>query len=302
MVRSCRGAAGRAAAGLPASRPVRLLALAFLLALAHGWSAGAAAAGGGEEAVTVAADLRLTILYDNSPGPDGLTGGWGFACLVQAGAATVLFDTGPDGAALRRNAGALGASLDRLDALVLSHEHWDHVGGVGEVLAARPGLRVLGLASFPEPLREAIAGGGGALIDGEEPQRVAPGLRTTGRLQGEAGPPEQALILETPRGAVVITGCAHPGVVEIVERARAVTGGEVLAVLGGFHLGRADDDAVRGIVARLKALGVRRAGPCHCSGQRARELFAAAFGADYLDLHTGSVLALADLAPGGDGK
>jgi len=107
---------------------------------------------------------------------------------------------------------------------------------------------------------------------------VLPSVYTTGQVG--SGIVEQALVVETGAGLVVVTGCAHPGVVEMVRRVKEVTVGEVALAMGGFHLGEASRDEIEGIIAGLRQLGVRRIAPCHCTGDRARVMFEDAYGTD----------------------
>jgi 7,8-dihydropterin-6-yl-methyl-4-(beta-D-ribofuranosyl)aminobenzene 5'-phosphate synthase len=103
-------------------------------------------------------------------------------------------------------------------------------------------------------------------------------------------------LLHCSGGVVVVTGCAHPGIVEIVERAEVVSGGEVTAVLGGFHMLREDEDSINDTISRLKELGVLQAVPCHCSGELTIELFRAAYGPRFVGCTVGSVIVVDELA------
>ena len=107
---------------------------------------------------------------------------------------------------------------------------------------------------------------------------------------GEGWPDEQALAFDTDRGVIVVTGCAHPGILAIVEQARAVMQKEILLVMGGFHLGAHSEAQIRGIVTRFEALGVRFAAPCHCSGSWPRRCFREAYGQRYIDIGVGRVI------------
>jgi 7,8-dihydropterin-6-yl-methyl-4-(beta-D-ribofuranosyl)aminobenzene 5'-phosphate synthase len=117
---------------------------------------------------------------------------------------------------------------------------------------------------------------------------ILPGVYTTGEVG--SGIVEQALAVETGDDLVVVTGCAHPGVVEMVHRAREVVEGEVALVMGGFHLGGADGRQIEGIIADFRRLGVQRVAPCHCTGDRARQIFADAFGTDFIPAGVGCVI------------
>jgi 7,8-dihydropterin-6-yl-methyl-4-(beta-D-ribofuranosyl)aminobenzene 5'-phosphate synthase len=101
---------------------------------------------------------------------------------------------------------------------------------------------------------------------------------------------EQALVLESAEGPIVITGCAHPGVDNIVARAKAGLDREIHLVMGGFHLGGMSADQIHNVIARLKAQGVRQVGPCHCSGDLARELFRQEYGTRFLEVGVGRVI------------
>ncbi len=106
---------------------------------------------------------------------------------------------------------------------------------------------------------------------------------------------EQSLFIDTTEGLVVVTGCAHPGVLGILERAEKLIKKEVLFVIGGFHLMRSNEGSIREIASRMKKMGVRFVAPTHCSGDGARGIFKEVFGANYLDCGVGRVITAKDL-------
>jgi 7,8-dihydropterin-6-yl-methyl-4-(beta-D-ribofuranosyl)aminobenzene 5'-phosphate synthase len=241
--------------------------------------------------------VTFTIVYDNNaydappalaPALKGLRTSWGFACWVETEEATVLFDTGGDGAMLMNNLTQLGFDPRDVDAVVLSHAHGDHTGGLRALLGTgvKPTAYVppsFG-AGFKRDVRRLTD-----VVEVMEPVAIAPGVYSTGEVGSSII--EQALAVETEDGLVVVTGCAHPGVVEMVRRAKvavakgqgaggASVGERVALVMGGFHLGGASSARVVSIIADFRDLGVQRVAPCHCTGDRARQLFADAFGAD----------------------
>ncbi|MDI7274759.1 MAG: MBL fold metallo-hydrolase [Anaerolineae bacterium] len=218
---------------------------------------------------------RITVLYDNVPFREGLQTAWGYACLVETGEATILFDTGGDGALLLGNMAALGTGPEAIDIVVLSHAHTDHTGGLAALLAAGARPAVYLPASFADAVKAEVASQT-ALVEVTGPAEVAPGAWTTGELG--TGIVEQALAVQTGEGITVITGCAHPGVVAMVRAAQQVAGGEVALVVGGFHLEDAGEAEIERTIQGLRALGVRRVAPSHCTGETARRMFAEAFG------------------------
>ncbi|MFO7676525.1 MAG: MBL fold metallo-hydrolase [bacterium] len=216
------------------------------------------------------AKFRLVVVYDNRTLVEGLEPDWGFACVVMRGADTVLFDTGAKPAVLAANLAALGFGLTGFDRVVISHDHWDHNGGLEAALGRR-----CGRCWLPASASESLAARVRAL--GAEPVRVAgpaelvPGIRTTGEIAGD--PPEQALVIATAAGPVVATGCAHPGVAAMCRAVSEQFGLAPALVVGGFHLRESGPGQARAASAELEALGVRRVGPAHCTGEAARAVF-----------------------------
>jgi len=175
--------------------------------------------------------MKITILYDNNAKP-GLKSGWGFSCLVQA-SRTILFDTGDNGQKLMDNFKTLGIDPQSVDKVVLSHDHWDHVDGL-------PGFQKFN--STAEVVRPTAF---------SQPTEIAPGIYSTGVLG--TLPKEQSLVVKTEKGNIVITGCAHPGLENILRAARNL--GPIYGLLGGFH-GFSKFDELEGIAF---------IGPCHCT-------------------------------------
>jgi 7,8-dihydropterin-6-yl-methyl-4-(beta-D-ribofuranosyl)aminobenzene 5'-phosphate synthase len=221
--------------------------------------------------------VTFTVVYDNNEYDPALRTAWGFSCWVEAGGATVLFDTGGDGATLLGNMAELGLDPQAIDVVVLSHVHGDHTGGLAGLLdtGARPTVYVP--AAFPGSFKADVRART-SLVEVTKPIEVSSGVYTTGQVG--SGIVEQALIVETGVGSVIITGCAHPGIVEMVSKGKEVTPGKVALVLGGFHLGGASRGQVEDIVSMFRQLGVQRVAPCHCTGDRARRVFVDAYGMD----------------------
>jgi 7,8-dihydropterin-6-yl-methyl-4-(beta-D-ribofuranosyl)aminobenzene 5'-phosphate synthase len=189
--------------------------------------------------------MKITIVYDNQA-DEGLKSGWGFSCLIEA-KEKILFDTGDNGDNLIYNLRQLNIQPESIAAVVISHNHWDHTGGLREFLKLNSHATVFYPKSFSKPTE------------------ISPGAYSTGALGGLIK--EQSLVVNTKKGNLVITGCAHPGLAKIIDRAKQL--GEIYAVLGGFH----------GFSKLEKLQGIKLIAPCHCTQykQEMKEKYPAQF-------------------------
>jgi 7,8-dihydropterin-6-yl-methyl-4-(beta-D-ribofuranosyl)aminobenzene 5'-phosphate synthase len=235
----------------------------------------------------VTGPLTIIVVYDNNVFDQRLKTAWGFSALVEYHDHTLLFDTGGDGLMLMENMRILGIDPTRIESVVLSHIHGDHTAGLSALLeyGARPTVYLL--PSFPASFKNRVS----ATSDVVE---VTPGLSIAESIYttGEMGTSirEQALVIQTNQGLVIITGCAHPGIVEIIEQAQEMFDGPVHLVLGGFHLGGKSKAEMHAIVKDFRRLGVEKVAPCHCSGENAMALFAAEYGEDFIKAGVGKII------------
>lgn len=234
-------------------------------------------------------DLTITIVYNNVPGDGRLRTDWGFSALVHYREQSVLFDTGASGDVLLQNMRALAIDASGVMAVVLSHPHTDHIGGLDSFLEISSLPPVYVIPSFGSAFKQRVRQVTD-LIEAVPGQPIADGILTTGAIEG--GVTEQALVIRTGSGLVVVTGCAHPGVVRMIERAIELTGEPVILVMGGFHLSEMSDAQIHGIIDDFRKLGVLKVAPSHCSGTRATQLFAEAYGDDFIKTGVGSVITL----------
>lgn len=232
--------------------------------------------------------LELYVVFDNVPYAEGLESGWGFACLIRSPDTTILFDTGADGEILLSNMEKLGLSPGEVDAVVLSHVHRDHTGGLRTLLQRRSHLTVYLPESFPGAFVRDVEAAGATVESVISPRRLLDDIHSTGEM-GRAVK-EQALIVDTSIGLVIVTGCAHPNVADLAERAKALHGKDIHLVIGGFHLRDSSDAEIRATAARLQTLDVRKVAPSHCTGDRALRIFQAEWGANFIRSGLGAVI------------
>ena len=288
--------------------------LAFVLAVSSLLLAPTVIAG---EESAVVSDLKITVLSTMLTELRGV-GEWGFSALVEADGHTVLFDTGERPETVLRNAEELGVDLSSVDTVILSHNHFDHTGGLvtlrrefkdrnaSAMQTAHVGdgiflPRVLdpkaagALPPIPSELlvsavevRDGYEALGGRFIVHDKPHELHPGMWVTGPIprvhpemnwtpfmkirQGDVLiedtiPEDQAVVIETPHGLVVLVGCGHAGIVNTMEHARSITKGKPIhAVLGGLHLLNATDQHLEWTGTKMRDFGVEHMLGAHCTG------------------------------------
>ncbi|PIP48787.1 MAG: MBL fold metallo-hydrolase [Chloroflexi bacterium CG23_combo_of_CG06-09_8_20_14_all_45_10] len=236
------------------------------------------------------AETVVTIVYDNNPHDVRLTTAWGFSCLIKLSQKVILFDTGGDGSILLSNMAKLGINPQSIDVVVLSHIHGDHVGGLAKFLEQNNQVTAYMPASFPNQMKQEVKLKGAKVEEVHKAKELFEGVFTTGDLNG--GIKEQSLLIRTSKGLMIITGCAHPGVVNIVERAKEIARDKVYLLMGGFHLLRTSPSQINYIAQSLHQLGVEKVAPCHCSGEEARRLFKDYFSENYIESGVGKQIAI----------
>jgi 7,8-dihydropterin-6-yl-methyl-4-(beta-D-ribofuranosyl)aminobenzene 5'-phosphate synthase len=233
--------------------------------------------------------MTITILYDNYSFDERLATNWGYAALVETPEHTLLFDTGGDSPTLLNNMQILEVDTASIERVVLSHDHGDHTGGLEGLLAVgiQPAIHLL--PSFPSDFKDRISRIT-TVAEVERGQSLTTNIYTTGEMGTRI--PEQGLVLRTSKGLVVMTGCAHPGIVQIVERAHELLGGPIYLVMGGFHLGNHSTAQIEAIVNSFRDMDVLHVAPSHCTGDQAIEAFRHEYGDDFIQAGAGRVIVI----------
>ena len=235
--------------------------------------------------------MKIKILFNNKTISKQFIGGWGFSCLVDG---RFLFDTGESAEYLSKNMQTMGIDTSLIEAMVLSHDHWDHTGGLVAILGKKSGVKAYGCPGFSQELKHKIKLLNGNLVETDKLYEINQNIFITGAIPGVyKGTPidEQALIVRTVNGITIITGCAHPGILNIVEIVKDwFTDDRIYAVLGGFHLHATSYDEIVQIARRFKELKVAKAGPAHCSGDPAIDIFQELYGNNFLNVLGGITL------------
>jgi 7,8-dihydropterin-6-yl-methyl-4-(beta-D-ribofuranosyl)aminobenzene 5'-phosphate synthase len=271
------------------------------------------------------AKAQVTVLYDAFGRDPALQKDWGYAAFVEVGGRRILFDTGNDAAILARNVAARHVDLARLDFVVMSHRHGDHMGGMSHLLAVNPKVRIYapkeGFGVYGADLPGTFYRRDEALptdqryFDGRPPEvmrfgsawpqadialvdkttTIAPGIHLISLVSDKPGTlelRELSLGIETPEGMVIVVGCSHAGIDRIVKAAAEIQP-RIRLVVGGFHLVVAKDPDIEAIIAMLRDVArVAYVAPGHCTGEPTFAALRRAYGERYLYAGLGTTIAI----------
>ncbi len=248
-------------------------------------------------------EVSITILVENTTPAPAFRGEYGFAALVAVNEKKFLFDTGSEDAVLK-NAVLAGIDLNQITDLIISHGHFDHTGAVIPFLQSGNNKRIyshsnifvpryvilgefkkyIGVSFKPQEIKS----NGAEHIFTDEFTEIYPRVFLTGEVprvndfedvggsfyidEGDKLMPDNiiddmSMVVDHPEGLIIISGCAHAGIINIIEHARLKTGQDkVLAFIGGTHLIMASEERLTKTVAALREFDVQQVIACHCTG------------------------------------
>jgi 7,8-dihydropterin-6-yl-methyl-4-(beta-D-ribofuranosyl)aminobenzene 5'-phosphate synthase len=268
---------------------------------------------------------QITVLYDAFGKNPALQKDWGYAALIEYGGKRILFDTGDNPETLAHNAKMMGVDLSKLDFVVMTHRHSDHMGGLTYLLSVNPKVKIyapkenFGVYGFSLPStfyrKDTSLPPEQRYYDGNPPEimkfgkawpnanfeliekttEIAPGMHLIFQISDKPTTMELrelSLAIDTPDGIVLVVGCSHPGLDKIVGAA-AIINKHIHMVTGGFHLVVAKDAEIDQIVSTLHdTFSVDYVAPSHCTGEPAFTAFKKVFGDHYLYAGLGTSIGL----------
>lgn len=235
--------------------------------------------------------VKITILYDNRCDNTHLQEGWGFSALIEYNECKILFDTGGDVSAFSSNIEKLQLSYNEVTHLLFSHRHWDHIAGFKKIIKELNKDTALYVPKrFPWLLLQKASSSRLKKIKVVRSfEEIAPNIYSL-VLKGGFLLYEQVLVLRTPKGLGIITGCAHPGIVQILKAAQDHLQSNIYFVLGGFHQLFTPAKQSADIVKQFQVMNVQKVAPCHCSGDHLIRQFQDAFRSNFSKIGTGTIL------------
>ena len=268
---------------------------------------------------------QITVLYDAFGKSSVMQKDWGYAALIEYGGKRIMFDTGNNGDMLAQNAKAKGIDLSKLDFVIMSHRHGDHMGGMSYLLSVNPKVKIYapkeGFGVYggdlpstfyrkdtslppeqryydgapPEVMRFGTAWPGANFQLVDKNIEIAPGIHLIALVSDKPGTlelRELSLALNTPDGIVIVVGCSHPGIDKIVEAAAKINP-RIHLVAGGFHLLVSKDEEIEKVVTALRdTYKVAYVAPGHCTGEPTFTALKKAYGDRYLYAGLGSTFVL----------
>lgn len=236
-------------------------------------------------------NFNIKILYDNTALED-FKSDWGFSCLISD---TILFDVGENYKILHYNSKKLIVDYSKIKIIILSHKHSDHIGSLKELMKHAKNVETIYCTSDTKSrIKDFINKSKIKIVNASDFKELTKNIFTTGRMNGSYKGYnlfEQSLIIQNKNKIGIITGCSHPNIIEIIKKVKVeMQTDSIEFIIGGFHLFRKSDTEIEAIAKEIKNMNVKKIGPCHCSGDKAKIIFKKIFNIGYLDVRAGTVL------------
>ncbi len=212
---------------------------------------------------------------------------WGVSFLIGE---DILFDTFGDPGVFLRNVTRFNIDLSKIRHIIISHDDWDHISGLWYVINRYKNLSVYICPNSKPEIRERIKSFDISVIEAKECLKIKDEVYSTGELTGESKGEmiyEQSLIIKNKNGLIIVSGCAHPGIVNIVDSIRKQFNENIYSIMGGLHLKDTPIEKIKEVISELKQFGVEKMVPLHCTGKKATQLIKETFGEQCMKISPG---------------
>ncbi len=222
----------------------------------------------------------MQIVYDNYIPNSSEIDFWGFSLFIKRYG--LLVDTGENGRILLKNLKKLGIDIGEISYLFITHDHWDHTGGIDSLIQLNPNITLFVPKTFSKnQIRDLKRLTKEVVVCDTNAKMILPHIYTTGLLGDN--PPEQSLIIDDKSGTTLISGCSHFGIENIIAKAKNLIQKDIDTVIGGFHLHDKTQKEILKVITSLKKEGVKKITATHCTGTKAIELFRDGFDKNFIE-------------------
>lgn len=221
--------------------------------------------------------MNIKIIAVGSTKWQRFIGRWGISFLLDD---DILFDAFGDAGVLLSNIRKFNVDTAKIKYIIISHDDWDHISGLWYLIRDRKDITVYICQGFKQEIKDRINSFGVRVVELSDGIFIKEGIYSTGQLCAESGEDkiyEQSLVIKGAKGLAVITGCAHPGIINIVDSVRQRFSENIYLIIGGLHLKDKSVKEIEEVISRLRFYGVEKVAPLHCTGKVAGQLLKAEY-------------------------
>ncbi len=243
-----------------------------------------------------ASTITIKTLFDNVSLTDktACQSLWGFSCYIETPNSNILFDTGSNGRILLENMRVKDIDISSIDTIFISHSHWDHIGGIDSIVELNSNVRVIVSSHVSKNfIKDYDKLTKGVTLVKDEITKISSDIHSSGTIGSHL---EHSLIIESDDGLIIISGCSHSGIENIITHSSSHFSKRVLLALGGFHLLEKSEDDIMKLINFFDKIGVKYIAPSHCTGKKAREMFKKHMKCGYIGSELGITITFDDSA------
>jgi 7,8-dihydropterin-6-yl-methyl-4-(beta-D-ribofuranosyl)aminobenzene 5'-phosphate synthase len=237
--------------------------------------------------------MKIKILAAGSSKWERFIRRWGVSFLIGE---DVLFDTFGDPGVLLKNMLKFNIDTSKIKHIVLSHDDWDHISGLWYLLPNRKYITVYICPGFQQEIKDRIASFGVRVVEVEPFTEIKEDIFSSGQIEAACADRvifEQVLVIKFLKSLTIITGCAHPGIIKIIDVVKDhFLKEQVYSILGGLHLKDNPREANLDIIEKLRGAGIRKIVPMHCTGKLATKMIRERFGYGFVSAKEGDAVEL----------
>ena len=234
--------------------------------------------------------MQIKVIVTGSTKWDRFIGRWGVSFLIGE---DILFDTFGEPYTFLNNIQKMNIDIPKIKHIIISHDDWDHISGLWYIINRYKDLNVYICPNFKQRIKDRIESFRVNIIEANGLLGIKGDIFSTGQMDGKSEGriiSEQSLVIKTTDGLIVITGCAHPGIINIVENVKKQFKENIHLVLGGLHLKGYTEEQIYELTSKLRNYRVNKIAPSHCTGELAIKLIKKEYNNNFIQMKQGSII------------